>query len=196
MAVKLYDEALLKKLKNWTTDTATQVYSTDNTNTLFKVLGDQNNDKPIKLPIIVLRRVGGFTIDNSTKTPRTYDGKAIVNSLDRSTMLNAIPILINYQIDIYARKQEECDEIVRNLIFNFIVFPDLDIELPYYGDHITHKSYLRLGDEVADNSDIPERLNFGQFTRFSLGVIVDRAFLFDIRERNNYSIDINLKTDD
>ena len=194
MSVRLYDEALLNKLKSWTTDTASQVYSTDNTNTLFSIIGDQNKDKPIKLPIIVIKRLGGFRIKNETKVPRTYDGKTIENYLDKSTMLNVIPIDITYQIDIYARKQEECDEIVRNLIFNFVIFPDLNIELPYYGGQIQHKSYLKLVDEVYDNSDIPERLNFGQFTRFSLGIEVDRAFLFDIRERDNYSIDISVRT--
>ena len=195
MAVKLYDEALLEKLKSWTTDTALQVYSTDSAGDLFKVLGDQGNDKAIKLPLIVLRRNGGFTIKNSTKRLLVYDGKSIEWTIDKAVQLNAIPIGIDYQIDIYARKQEECDEIVRNLIFNLIIFPDLNIELPYYGKHYQHKSHVSISSDVANNSDIPERLSFGQFTRFTLSLSIDDAYLFDVRERQNYSININMVED-
>ena len=195
MAVKLYDDALLEKLKSWTTDTATQIYSVDSAKTLFSVRGDQTDDKPIRLPIIAIRRNGGFKIKNTTKKLLVYDGKSMEWTKEKSIQLNAIPISVEYTIDIYARKQEECDEIVRNLIFNLIIFPILNIELPYYGKKYQHESHIQLMSDVADNSDIPERLSFGQFTRFSLGLVVDDAYLFDVRERDNYSIDIDVKTE-
>lgn len=191
MAVKLYDDALLEKLKSWTTDTAVQVYSRDNASDLFSVLGDQGKDKAIKLPIIVLRRVGGFHIKNTAKRLLVYDGKSLEWNESKAIQLNAIPIGVDYEIDIYARYQAECDDIVRSLIFNLIIFPDLYIELPYYGKHYQHKSHISLLSDVDDNSDIPERLSFGQFTRFTLSLSVDDAYLFDVRQRDNYSININ-----
>lgn len=195
MSVRYYDEAFLNKLKSWTTDTATQIYTTEDVKELFRVIEDQTNDASIKLPIIALRRSGGYTIKNTTKKHLMYDGKMLATTLEKAIMLNAIPINIKYQIDIYARKQSECDDISRNLIFNLITFPDLNIELPYYGTNIVHRSSIELLGEVDDNSNIAERLSFGQFTRFSLGAVVDDAYLFDIRERNNYTIDINVKTE-
>ena len=39
-----------------------------------------------------------------------------------------------------------------------------------------------------DNSDISERLFTGQFTRFTIPVYVDDAYLFDYKVRNNYDI--------
>ena len=191
MAVKLYDDALLAKLRSWTTDTATQIYSKNDVKTIFGVESDKSGDKPIKLPLIVLKRVGGFTIKNTTKKMLVYDGKSIENKIDKSVQLNAIPIGISYTIDIYARYQEECDELVRNLIYNLIIFPDIYIELPYYSKHYQHRSHVSLLRDVEDNSDIPERLSFGQFTRFTLSVSIEDAYLFDVRERNNYSININ-----
>ena len=195
MSVRFYDEALVNKIKGWTTDTATQVLTTDSASEIFKVIEDQTKDAPIKLPMIVVRRSGGYTIKNTTKRHLMYDGKMLSWDVNTSTMLNAIPISIKYQIDIYARKQSECDEIVRNLVFNLITFPVLHIELPYFGKNYTHDSNISLLGEVDDNSDITERLSFGQFTRFSLGAVVDDAYLFDVRKRNNYAIDINLKTE-
>lgn len=196
MSVRFYDEALLNKIRGWTTDTATQVYTTEDVKELFKVIEDQTNDASIKLPIIAVRRVGGYSIKNTTKKHLMYDGKMLSWDKETATMLNAIPISIKYQIDIYARKQSECDEIVRNLVFNLITFPVLHIELPYFGKNYVHDSHIELLSEVDDNSDIAERLSFGQFTRFSLGAIVDDAYLFDVRKRTNYTVDINLITDD
>lgn len=195
MSARYYDEAFLNKIKSWTTDIATQLYTTEESKEVFKVLSDESGDNPINLPLIALRRIGGFHIKNTTKKHLMYDGKTIASTDEKSIMLNAIPIDLKYQIDIYARKQSECDEITRNLIFNLITFPVLHIELPYYGTNIIHDSSIELLNDVDDNSDIAERLSFGQFTRYSLGAVVDDAYLFDIRERNNYTVDINLTTE-
>jgi len=54
--VYLYDEALLKKLKFWTEGLEVGIYGPDDTNTLFSVIADETEDKPLKLPIICLRR--------------------------------------------------------------------------------------------------------------------------------------------
>jgi chorismate synthase len=52
----------------------------------------------------------------------------------------------------------------------------------------THISNIRLTTEVEDNSDIPERLISGQFTRLTIGIDIDDAYLFDVRIRDNLSI--------
>ena len=191
MSVLLYDEEILNKLRLWTTDSSIQIYTTEDTKTVFEVLGDQSGDKPIKLPIIVLRRKNGFTIKDTTKKLLVYDGKSIDLNESGAVQLNAIPISLEYQIDIYARKQSECEEIARNLIFNLIIFPALNIELPYYGKKYVHRSHIRLMSDVSDNSNVPERLHFGQFTRYSIGAVIPDAYMFDIRERENYQIVIN-----
>ena len=82
----------------------------------------------------------------------------------------------------------------RELIFNFINFPAVPIIVPYNNQNIVHTSTVRVSGNVADNSDIPERMIPGQFTRLTLSLNIDDAYLWDVRSRNNVRIgDVGLK---
>lgn len=188
MAVRFYDEALLKKFQKWTADTQVQLTGINETRRLFEVVADKTNDKPIQLPLIALSRNGGYIIQEKYKQPRSYNGSALVVTTDSGAKLNAIPIGISYQIDIYARHLAEADEYARNIVFNIINYPKLNIEIPYEDSGLTHDANIRLITDVEDNSDIPERLISGQFTRFTIGIDIDDAYLFDVRVKDNLSI--------
>ena len=54
MSISLYDEALTEKFKHWTNNTTLQITSPNETTRLFTMIGDQNNDTPIKLPLIAI----------------------------------------------------------------------------------------------------------------------------------------------
>ena len=47
-----------------------------------------------------------------------------------------------------------------------------------------------MSSDISDNSDIPERLISGQFTRYTIQLEIDDAYLFDIRYRDVYSLEI------
>ena len=123
MSIKLYDDALLNKLKNWVGDLPLTIVGVDESTRLFNVIADKNNDAPINLPLIALSRPGGFTIEEKYKQPKSYTGATIAYSSEKSAKFNAIKISIPYQIDIYARFQEEADEYIRNIVFNIINYP-------------------------------------------------------------------------
>lgn len=190
MAVRFYDEALLKKFQKWTADTQVQLTGINETRRLFEVVADKTNDKPIQLPLIALSRNGGYTIQEKYKQPRSYNSNEFIRMQDANSgaSLNAIPIGISYQIDIYARHLAEADEYARNIVFNIINYPKLNIEIPYEDSGLTHDANIRLITDVEDNSDIPERLISGQFTRFTIGIDIDDAYLFDVRIKDNLSI--------
>ena len=188
MAVRFYDEALLKKFQKWTADTQVQLTGVNETRRLFEVIADKQNDKPIQLPLIALSRNGGYTIQEKYKQPRSYNGNALIVTTDSGAKLNAIPIGISYQLDIYARHLAEADEYARNIVFNIINYPKLNIEIPYEDSGLTHDANIRLITDVEDNSDIPERLISGQFTRFTIGIDIDDAYLFDVRIKDNLNI--------
>lgn len=188
MAVRFYDEALLKKFQKWTADTQVQLTSVNETRRLFEVIADKQNDKPLQLPLISLSRVGGYTIQEKYKQPRSYNGSKMILTTTSGAKLNAIPIGISYQIDIYARHLAEADEYARNIVFNIINYPKLNIEIPYEDSGLSHDANIRLITDVEDNSDIPERLISGQFTRFTIGIDIDDAYLFDVRVKDNLSI--------
>lgn len=191
MSVGLYDEALVAKLQGWTKDTQVSVVSPTESRRLFEVIADSTNDQPIQLPIIALKRVGGLHIINTGKKPLSFDGLTLDATHEIASQLNAIPISIPYQIDVYTRYLSEADEYVRNLVFNIINYPKLDIVIPYNDENYVHHSNMRLSGEVDDNSDIPERLIPGQFTRMTMRIDVDDAYLFDVRYRDVYAVELS-----
>ena len=188
MSIQLYDEALLNKLRNWTQDVSIHVVGVDESSRLFAATADSNNDAPLSLPLIALTRPGGFTIMDKYKQPKSYSGTKVAYSDSRGALLNAIHISIPYQIDVYTRYQYEADEYIRNIVFNIINYPKLTIEIPYYDLGLHHDSNIRLDTDVEDNSSIPERLVPGQFKRYTVGIVIDDAYLFDVRIKDNVKI--------
>lgn len=188
MGVRYYDEALLNKLKKWTAGTEMQITGVNETKRLFEVLADKHDDRQIQLPIIALSRSGGYTILSKYKQPLSFAGSTMVLNEKKGAKLNAIPIGISYQLDIYTRLLEEADEYARNIVFNIINYPKLTIEIPYESLGLIHDANIRLKTDVEDNSDIPERLIPGQFTRLTIGIDIDDAYLFDVRIKDNLSI--------
>ena len=194
MSAYLYDEALLNKLKKWTAGTQVTV-TVEETRRLFEVIADKANDNPIQLPLFCLRRSGGFSVDTLGKKPLSYDALPIKANAQRTSQLNAIPITITYQLDVFTRYFKEADEYARNLIFNIINYPKLEIEIPYENAKYPHVANIKLTTSVVDNSNIGERLVPGQFTRYTLGINIDDAYLFDVRTKDNYSIGFQMKVD-
>jgi hypothetical protein len=188
MSLKLYDDALLNKFKFWTNDVNLTLTGVNESTKLFSTVIDKNNDAPIKLPLIALSRPGGFEISDKYKQPKSYNAASFAYNNQRSAKINAIKISISYQIDVYTRYQEEADEYIRNIVFNIINYPNLKVEIPYYDLGIDHDSSIRLSTDVEDNSDIPERLISGQFVRYTIGIVVDDAYLFDVKIKDNLRI--------
>lgn len=189
MSVYLYDEAFVTKLQSWTKDTQIQVYGPDDTRRLFEVMAQSSNDSPIKLPIICLRRKSGLNVIQTGKRPLSFDGIKIAGTQENAAKLNAIPIDISYQLDIYTRYFKEADEFLRNIIFNIINYPKLTITIPYNDFDIEHNGFIRMSSDVEDNSNIPERLISGQFTRLTFNITIDDAYLWNVKTKQNLSID-------
>lgn len=199
MSVKLYDDALLNKLKTWIKDENMTITSPNETRRLFSYKADITNDEPLKLPLIALRRDTTITVLNTNKKPSTYDGMTFRGQLHskngqltnqgKTQELNVVPINLNYQIDIYTRYEEEALEYVRNFVFNIINFPKLQIEIPYNSANIIHNSNIRLSNDIQDNSDIPERLIPGQFTRYTISLFVDDCYLWDYKTKDIKTLD-------
>lgn len=188
MSVYLYDEAFVEKLRYWTKASQIQVYSPDDTRRLFEVMADESNDSPIKLPIVCLRRKSGLNVININKQPKTFSGMKLQVDDEDGALLNAIPINITYQLDIYTRYFKEADEFLRNLTFNIINYPKLTIKIPYNGADFEHNGFIRMSNDIEDNSNVPERLINGQFTRLTFNISIDDAYLWDVKVKDNFKI--------
>lgn len=149
------------------------------------------------MPLITLRKDPTMTVLQTNKKPMTFDGWRRDSEVykdkngeiyGRTSQLNSVPIQLNYQIDIYTRYEEEAEEYLRNFIFNIINYPKLEIEIPYNSSNIKHISNIRLMPDIQNNSDIPERLIPGQFTRYTISINIDDAYLWDYRTKDNAKI--------
>lgn len=205
MGVRFYDEAIVNKIKKWILDPNLVILKPNEVTRLWQIRADQKNDEPLTLPLIAISRDPSISIDISTKRNLTFDGVKIGSNDKTSVQLSAIPIAINYQIDIYTQKYEEGDEYLRNFIFNFINHPKMKILIPYNGSNIEHVCYIRLNSTATDNSDVSEKLFADQFTRWSLQIEIHDAYLFSVPVKENGQIlgatlELNdahsLKTDD
>ena len=185
----LYDEALLKKIKYWVSDLPITVTGVDETRRIFEYIADTTNDNAIKLPLITIRKRPTITLNSTNKKALTFDGWRKNNDGKRGDQLNGIPIHREYAIDIYTRHYEESEEYIRNFVFNIVNYPKLHIEIPYNDSKIIHNSNIRLEPDINDNSDIPERLISGQFTRRTLLIYIDDAYYFDYRTKETWKVD-------
>ena len=193
MSAIFYDESLLKKIKNWVKDDSITITGTDETKRLFEYQADIKNDKPISLPLITLRRNPTLTVLSMNKKPLTFDGWRKDVDDGKGNQLNGIPINLTYQIDIYTRHFSESEDYVRSFIFNLINYPKLQIEIPYNNARIIHNSHIRLNADIQDNSDIPERLMPGQFTRRTITIYIDDAYLFDYKTKDTLKLDVEVE---
>lgn len=193
MAIYLYDEAIKNKLQRWILDPNVIITSPSDTRKLFEYKLDVSNDKPLQLPLIALRRDPNINLKNVNKHSKTFDGAVVSADKNQIELLNVVPITITYQIDIYCRYASEADEYARNFIFNLINYPKVTVKIPYNNSNIEHDSNLSIVGDLVDNSDIPERLIQGQFTRYTLTVAVTDAYLFSVPIRNTLSLDTNVK---
>ena len=95
---------------------------------------------------------------------------------------------MTYQLDIYTKTAIEGDEYLRNFLFKLINNPLLKITISYNGIEISHTANIRVLDTVSDTSAISERLFSGQFTRWTIQMELQDAFLFSIPYRDNYKL--------
>lgn len=197
MAIRYYDSAMVEKIKAWVKDPNMTVISPSDSTRFFQMRADQMDDKPLKLPMIVLSRDSDIEIISTAKRALTYDAGHITNDQDDrnkstpsvSKVLNAIPIKLTYQLDIYTKYFAEADEYMRNFVFNFINYPRVSIEIPYNDAKVLHNSTVLVESTVSDSSDIPERLIAGQFTRMTIRLTIDDAYLFSVPFMDNWMVE-------
>lgn len=195
MSVVLYDEALLNKIKKWVLDPKITITGVNETSRVFEYKADTSKNENVKLPLIALRRLSPYRLKQTVKTPLSSRGWKIEASDEKISQLNCIPISINYQLDIYTRFLEEAEEYARNFVFNIINYPKVSIVIPYNKANLPYISNVRISEEIDDNSDIPERLIPGQFTRKTLNLYIDDAYLFDYNTKDTLSLETELEVE-
>jgi hypothetical protein len=186
MAVRYYDDVLVAKLKRWTPSTSKiRVLRPSETKRFFELNADDTNDKPLTLPCIALSRNNDIELVINVKAPRSYAGIKLNQTSNETMLLNAIPIRIQYQLDIYTKTEEEGDEYIRQYLFKLINNPVIKIMVPYNGADVEQIANIRVLNTISDTSEISERLFPGQFVKWTIQLEIQDAFLYDVPYRKN-----------
>lgn len=189
MSVALYDEALLRKFKSWFPDQQDMhILKPNESKRLFELLVDKGKDKPIVFPVIAISRDPSIGLDITGRRALSCSGVELDGSEDVTLVLNAIPMNISYQIDIYTKKYEDGDTYIRQLLFNLVNYPKMTVLIPYNNVNVKHVANLWVESEITDNSDIAEKMFADQFTRWTIRVSVHDAFFFSVPVQQNYHI--------
>lgn len=192
MAIRYYDDAIVEKINSWlpkSKNRKIQMLKPDEVKRLFTIEADEKNDKPLSLPLIALSRDASINILQKTMAPMSFDGLMLDSDGKHTLQLNGIPISLSYQLDIYTRRFDEGDELLREFVFKLINNPQIVIELPYNDQKFKHVASIILQEQVEDTSAISERLFPGQFTRWTIRFDIDGAYLFSLPYVDNVSID-------
>lgn len=194
MSVTLYDKALLSKFQAWTENTNIHVFdSTGNPKRVFEVIADDSKDNPIQLPVISISRPDGYRLGNTNKVPMSSNGKKLNADEEKVVTLNAIPIEIEYNIDVFTRYREEGDAYMREIVFNLINYPNLKITLPYMDTNYEHISNVTINSSINQVYDV--RLNPDQISQIRCRVSISDAYLWDVRSRHTVTIGDGLLID-
>lgn len=210
MAIHYYDDLVTEKLRRWLPEaTNLRVLHPDESKRFFTLTADDRRDQAFQLPLITLSRRDELELLSTVKAPKSYDGLRLIpldapsdvaglkgEALTRAKgampsgifVYNVIPIRPEYQLDIYTKTAEECEEYVRNFLFKLINNPMMRIEIPYNDLKIEHTTYLRILPNIANTSAVAERLFSGQFTRWTIQFELHDAFLFSIPYKKNWRI--------
>ena len=142
-----------------------RVLKPDDTKRLIELKADDSGDKHLQLPFIALSRNNEIELLLNVKNPRSFDGLKLNQTDEKTLQMNVIPVKLQYQLDIFAKTQFEAEQYVREYLFKLINNPVIKIIIPYNGQEVTQIANIKVLSNVADTSDIPQRLFVGQFTR-------------------------------
>ena len=174
MSVYLYDEALVERLRRISGDDRIRVISPDNA-ILFLAQFDKDKDK---LPAIIVSRTGvtiNHQLRNQVAILRGQSSR--LNEDNTASKMKNIPLRIEWNIDVYAVDRFTCDEIIRELVFYLYSYPRFSIKVPYDID-VEQNFDVFLEPEIADNSDLIEFPNRGEFFRETLSIYTENAHMF------------------
>ena len=184
-----YDNAIVQDLRNITKNDKRFIYIIPPED--YFDLNAMLNKDDIKLPLISLSRPSWSLLDRKPQT-MIFEGFNIEKNREKDLIKNiqAIPISISYQLDVWTNNRKENDMIMRELIWYYTLNPTLDIIIPYKGVNYSHEFNIFFDNDVSDNSDITEHKNLGRLFRQTIGFYTDDAYLWKIKERRYTKIDI------
>lgn len=189
MSAYLYDDAIVNNLRSVIGDDRIHLTQVDRA---MNVIPRIDNDE-FKLPLITLTRTGWRIKTDDHNHSSRYEGgithKEIYNDDTRIQRVQFIPMQLDYNLDVWTRSRRENDEIIRELMWYFLVSPTLQVNIPY-DLNMTHNFNIFVEEDVEDNSDIAGQASHGEYFRQTLHLYTDDAKLWKSTSRGLSRISI------
>lgn len=170
----IYDEAVVNKFRELFNSESIFIVAPDRA----KEVKAQLESDSVKFPLISLDRLSWSIRDDMVNWSASRMGVPDSISEDnKANIMHVIPIRINYQLDVYTVDRVSNDEILRELIFYFMLHPTLFVNIPY-GLDTKHKFNLFFNSDIEENSNTVEHINKGVLYRTTANLYTDDAYLF------------------
>lgn len=180
MSANLYDTALVNKLQDVAGDSRIRIVPPENA-TAFLAQIDKDN---VSYPAILLKRTTVQIVEEARNQYAMLKGQTAKYNADDNTVTKArvIPVRINWDIDVYAADRNTCDEIVRELVWFFTVYPRFTVKIPY-GLDIEQNFDIMLDPEIVDNTDLLGFDSTGELFRETLSVHTENAHFYSAQRQ-------------
>lgn len=173
MSVYLYDEVLVKRLREVVGDSRIHIIDPS---LAITFLSQFDKDR-VKFPAIVLSRKSVSLLDYRNQVVALKGQTAKIDQDNLVVKAKLIPMRIEWSLNVYTVDRYSCDEIIRELVFYFTSNPRFEVEVPYQLD-IKQNFDVFLSSEIEDNSDLVEFPNRGEYFRETLSLYTENAYMF------------------
>lgn len=142
----------------------------------------------VVMPFIGISRLPDFSINyefyNDSQVRRGWTNQKArdedgVEFRDKRVMVHSLPVMLQYQIDVYATKRDVCDGIISELLMEFSERPYLRVQFMDIGEHV-QEFQLALEDGVSDNTDVSGFAETNRFYRKSITINIDHAYIYRV----------------
>lgn len=173
MSAYLYDEVLVKRLQELTSDQRICIVPPEEA---INYLAGFSKDH-VNLPAILLTRKSVTLLDYRNQVVALKGQTAHVCRDNILVKARLIPMKIEWNLDIYAADRYSCDEIVRELVFYFTTNPRFEVQIPYQLD-IKQNFDIFISPDIPDNSDLIEFSSRGEYYRETITLWTENAHMF------------------
>ncbi len=130
----LYEQAIIDDINKLFTNSKVSAAIADSLNEGLRRIAAKEEDK-ITLPAVVLTG-GNWQIEDTNFYSLMHGSefKRDDTTLPDSPMAkntNIIPFIPSYDMNIIASSSRECDMLTRELIFHYMMYPTLNVKIPY-----------------------------------------------------------------
>ena len=155
---------------------------------IFSINAKRHRGKVV-MPFIGVYRMPDFSVNSEyLNEPMLREG--IVSRVTRTpgvefsgqkVAFHALPVTLQYQIDIYATKRDVCDGLTSELVMYLKEHPYIDVQILDAGKRVIQFNF-DLDESVMDNTDISGFDEMGRFYRLTLTATITSALLLRLDE--------------